>query len=227
MPLLRATCALLIWSLSFSCSVAEDYTVIQDGRRIDLAARGAIRTEAIWQFQAGAADKILFVCWENPTPAYAKQMMIVRAAVTASWERNSRLRFLDWGPCSPSSGGIRILIEDSGPLVSQLGRGLDGLQNGMVLNFTFRNWMPACQKGQVEDWIADTAVHEFGHAIGFTHEHNRDDTPAWCTTIAAPQGTNPNEYLTPWDRQSEMNYCCCDGDAVLSALDIAAVKHLY
>jgi len=223
----RVMAVLFLSLCRVSDSFAEDYWVYREGRRIDLVARGAIRTEAIWRFPFDALEKNIFVCWENPSPGYINQMAIVRSAVKASWETHSRLRFTDWGECSPGSKGIRIMIRDSGPLVNQLGRDLDGLKDGMILNFTFQQWMPACQKGRIADWIAEIAVHEFGHAIGFTHEHNRDDTPGWCTIIAAPQGTNPNEYLTPWDRDSVMNYCHCDGDAALSILDIAAVKRLY
>jgi hypothetical protein len=44
----------------------------------------------------------------------------------------------------------------------------------MVLNFTFNNWSPI-MKNRRKDYIIAIAVHEFGHAIGFSHEHNRKD----------------------------------------------------
>ena len=84
------------------------------------------------------------VCWENPSPTNVGQRNIVRTAIRSTWEAESSVRFTGWGTCSTNSAGIRILINDEGPHVKRLGSELNGMRDGMVLNFTFNNWSRSC-----------------------------------------------------------------------------------
>jgi hypothetical protein len=207
---------------------AQDPSVTINGETYNLIQHGAVDPDAPWKFDS-QATKIIFVCWENPTSAFAAQMEVVRRAVEVSWQANSALRFLGWGTCVDSSKGIRIVIKDDatdGPRVRDFGRKIDGLRNGMVLNFTFSKWTPACQEGSLDTWISRIAVHEFGHAIAFRHEQDRDDTVGEeCKKLRT--GPNPPLILTPYDPTSIMNYCWCEANSNLSKFDIAAVKKLY
>jgi hypothetical protein len=81
----------------------------------------------------------VYVCWENPDSRFTNDMNSVRAAVADSWEAASAIRFTGWQKCAQENAGIRILIDDSGPHTQGLGRYLDGVKNGMVLNFTYAN----------------------------------------------------------------------------------------
>jgi len=156
------------------------------------------------------------VCWENIDAAPAAERHWVEDQVAQTWERYSQIDFVGWGACRGDSRGIRIRIKDERPKVETLGMGLDGLKNGMILNFT-------CG----EQCIRNTAVHEFGHALGFSHEQNRPDAPAWCHD--QKQGTTGDVYMTPYDPDSVMNYCNDVGNnnGQLSAYDIAGLQFWY
>ncbi len=170
------------------------------------------------------------VCWENPAPEFERERALVRDAVQSTWVKYSRLEFRGWRPCAARSRGIRIFVTDDGPYTKGLGRSLDGVPQGMVLNFTFGAWSPSCASpAEYRDLcIKSIAVHEFGHGVGFVHEHNRHDRPGEC--IKAPQGTSEGAVpLTPYDPSSVMNYCNpnYNNNGELSALDIEALQKKY
>ena len=108
------------------------------------ARAGIAGSDAAWQPVSGEIP----VCWENSAPRYDQQMNWVKDAVTKTWQQYGNLNFTGWGACSPTSTpkGIRIRIDDSNPLVKALGRRLDGVIGGMVLNFDFQRWGAAMCK---------------------------------------------------------------------------------
>ena len=78
------------------------------------------------------------VCWENGSAATATEQTWVRNRILATWDAGSAVSFTGWGNCNASTtSGIRVLIQDAGPHVVGLGKNLNNVVNGMLLNFTF------------------------------------------------------------------------------------------
>ncbi len=76
-------------------------------------------------------------------------------------------------------------------------------------------------------------LHEFGHALGLSHEHVRSDADAPCTE-SGYGGTASTGFMTPYDRDSVMHYkfssCGIDGNYGYSGLshwDRLALHILY
>lgn len=189
-----------------------------------LLLRSFPKTSALWP------DGIVYVCWEQFADSPEDKRALVRRSVEESWAAVSALSFRGWGECVAESAGVRIAVLDNlliGPHVKKLGNEVDGIKDGMVLNLTFQNWSRSCQS-KADECIRTITVHEFGHAIGFAHEQNRFDTPGDCFEPA--QGENGDTMdLTPWDKDSVMNYCANGfmADGKLSELDIKSVQVLY
>jgi len=179
------------------------------------------------------------VCWDNPSDNFKWAMETVKTAVSETWEAHSGVRFTGWGLCAEKNAGIRITVIDSATLTPRT-RGL-GKQmelrgtnrefsaGGMYLNFTFKNWSKNFCDNETnrKTCVRSLAIHEFGHALGFSHEHNRFDKLESCTE--PPQGGDGDTVVGPYDKDSVMNYCKAIyvSNLKLSELDIAGVQAFY
>lgn len=213
---------LMLWTMVAACAIVASVslTIGQEQSASNIQQHAYFDPTSKW------SKPSIYVCWENPDNRFTNDMNLVRSAVMESWEAASAVRFTGWQKCAPDNAGIRILIDDSGPHTAGLGRYLDGVKNGMVLNFTFDNWSPSC-KTMHDFCVRAIAVHEFGHALGFAHEQNRPDAPGECQQLR--QGTNGTLLLTPYDPHSVMNYCNPEynNNGQLSQYDTEAVQNVY
>lgn len=172
------------------------------------------------------------VCWDNPTDEFSAFRQLVRASISDTWEKHSIIEFIGWTSCDDpgANSGIRVRVEDTFPHTKGLGRMIAGRPAGVVLNFAFEEHSSEC-KGQLSYCIRAYAVHEFGHALGFSHEHNRSDTPGSCLQRNFQEGSVDDAFLslTPWDAQSVMNYCnpTFFNGGELSELDKRRVSLVY
>ena len=73
-------------------------------------------------------------------------------------------------------------------------------------------------------WWYGTDIHEFGHAVGLLHEHQRADQND-CNRQSKQEESYSNRYATEYDPYSVMSYCSNNRD--LSSGDIAGLNYLY
>lgn len=215
------------WGFGFSIGLGATWGLSSAGCGLDLepSARLATTQTPLYVAASRRFGSDIPVCWESLDPATTVERGWVRSAVEETWQKVSAVRFTGWGACAAGARGLHIRVKDVGPYTLGLGTEIDGVKDGMVLNFTFSTWSPGCKSTRAY-CIRVGAVHEFGHALGFAHEQNRADTPSWCTS---EQGSDGDMTIGAWDLDSVMNYCNprWTGDGTLSATDIEGIRAAY
>ncbi|WP_066823723.1 M12 family metallopeptidase [Sphingomonas mali] len=213
----------LVLSLVLFAGASSGQSAIDVGREI-VHKYGYVLYSQRWD-----DPPVIDVCWENLNDSKPEDRALVQQAVMTSWgnKNYSKVVFQGWGGCEGPPSGIRVSVRDETPQTLKLGRKLDGRPRGLTLNFAMVRWRPiSCPRGR-NVCVEAIAIHEFGHALGFSHEQNRPDRPDWCKE--APQGADGDFFATAFDGNSIMNYCNKNwtGQGGLSKLDKEALRKVY
>jgi hypothetical protein len=185
------------------CGALSIFAALLAGCAVDAAHE---RDETL---QEGASDdelastnkwsaKTIRVCWMNQPTNHATARTQVRDAIREI-EQKSRLRFTGWVACTTADNPA-IRIEDSAAGDSYVGP-------KSTTAATMHLDLEAL--GPNPSWLRQSALHEFSHAVGLRHEHQRLGSPCRVDGETTP----PTDSIAygPFDDRSITNYCAMSG----------------
>ena len=193
-------------------------------------------------------DGMVPVCWDSDSNPEGADEKAIRDGVENQWARAANVSFTGWGRCPartaadmPDGPPIVFLtrtLADSG-LPDCRGSSAGCAYLGTNGNRPTGVYIPPNAKFICDmapggytrtQCIVWEAVHEFGHVLGFAHEHDRFDNPPCFWDQFWPHNRGGGTALTQWDGASVMHYCSAGAgtnQGRLSHRDVAGLQTVY
>jgi hypothetical protein len=180
------------------------------------------------------------VCFRQTSPVpsftlFAEARTQIISAQQGSWEQAADIKFSFDQACStrPVAYVNLVAVKDWGGIAGVSPFGMQDTAQ-ITLNYCVPSLGGNCSTGSggaVDrlEVLRSAAIHEFGHLLGFRHEHQKTTTPAdtanWCDGALPANRNDPNQaqnhaflpetlsnngisnYRGPYDKDSIMNYC--------------------
>jgi hypothetical protein len=215
----------------------------------------APHVNAATYWSQGVRSKTISVCFVGTAVSSRPDRVQQILTYIKEFEYAANIRFNYLGRCPPSvpvlgtdyfDGDIRVMIPNAGlawitgavlgtgcPMSSQPGGSWSNAPNDLLPNRPCLYNLRLGDDGENGVPYLNHTLHEFGHAHGLAHEHERTDVNAGCTEPGYG-GSISTGFITPYDRNSVMHYqflsCGINGNydyTGFSAWDKLALHIMY
>lgn len=208
--------SVLLFSCGSETNIEECHDISFDTNKFEVVGK-------IWN-----KEKIL-VCW-NTRNIIDEDKKLIQSLVTDAWDKNVSIDFVGWNECDNiKRDGIDLFIsDDSSKFDSKFTAiAFQGMPETLP-SFIFIDYSDLKSN---EQHFKRSILHEFGHILNLSHEHQRKDTPEWCDDWNEGRGYSTNSedtsHFGPWDLYSIMNYCSGPLITAPSCLDLQEVAFIY
>jgi hypothetical protein len=173
-------------------------------------------------------------CFLRTAEATVETRNLVKKTVETEINQVTGFTFTGFSSCEDMKSDIVIDIASTGNSRSSIGRSPNTFalyfNHGVISKGRIRlNFHKDATRREPINFVHNTIVHEFGHALGLHHELRRKD--ATCSALSDPEGhAKDGVPVGSYDPDSIMNYCnqlYQTTKITLSPGDLATIWQMY